>query len=360
MVSTVHEALRDLFRDDPWLCVELLATQHRLDGTSIEGASCVDPTVPQNVPPSLSADVVVLLRAREAPVLVVAVEVQLEREDEKRWTWPVYLSSLRREHRCPALLLVIAPNASVASWARAAIEVGPGASITPVVLGPSDIPVVTDRALAAERYGLAVLSAVAHGRERDRGLDAVIAALIAVDALDEPRATVYTAAIWDALDRAAQRALEVLMTTNQPRIETNFERRMRELFEEKWRSEGLAKGLAEGRAEGLEKGRAEGLEKGRAEGRAEGLEKGRAEGRAEGLEKGRAEGLEKGRAEGRAEGLVEGEAEALRTVLVARGFTVDAAIEARIRQCADHAILRRWISRAVNAANLDAVFDDDP
>jgi hypothetical protein len=57
---------------------------------------------------------------------------------------------------------------------------------------------------------------------------------------------------------------------------------------------------------------------------------------------------------------VEGEAEALRTVLVARGFTVDAAIEARIRQCADHAMLRRWIARAVTAASVDAVFDDSP
>ncbi|MBL8680491.1 MAG: hypothetical protein JNK05_15040 [Myxococcales bacterium] len=90
-----REPLRDLVRDDPNLCVELLAQWNVIDRATVDEATCVDPTVRQNVSPSLSADVVVLLqRAREAR-LVVIVEVQLEIDDDKNWSWPMYASSLR-------------------------------------------------------------------------------------------------------------------------------------------------------------------------------------------------------------------------------------------------------------------------
>jgi hypothetical protein len=42
-----------------------------------------------------------------------------------------------------------------------------------------------------------------------------------------------------------------------------------------------------------------------------------------------------------------GEANALLRVLTARGFVVDAAIEARVRACTDLAALERWVTRAV-------------
>jgi hypothetical protein len=304
MVSTVHEALRDLVRDDPMLCADLLAGIAMIDRRSIDGASCVDPTVPQNVSPALSADAVVVLRSAASPVLVVVVEVQLEVDDEKQWSWPLYAASLRREHGCPTAVLAICPREGVANWARTKLVLGPSHSFAPIVLSRAEIPAIEDRTRARERPALAVLAAIAHGNDRAVGLSVVFAALSAVNSLEEARARVYTSAIWDTLDRVAQRALEVAMSEQTPPVETNFERRMRELFEDKWRRESEAKG----------------------------------------------------RAEGEARGRAEGEADALRTVLAARGFVLDAATEARIASCQDLQILRAWIARAVSAATLEAVF----
>jgi len=56
------------------------------------------------------------------------------------------------------------------------------------------------------------------------------------------------------------------------------------------------------------------------------------------------------------EGKAEGEADALRTVLLARGFTVDPETDARIAACRDTVVLRAWITRAVSARALDDVF----
>lgn len=312
MVSTVHETLRDMIRDDPTLCGELLARFIDLDPDSIASATGVDPTVRQNVHPSLGADVVVLLRTRAGERIVVVVEVQLAIAEEKDWSWPIYTTALRREHQCPAALLVICPDASVAAWGRRVREVGPRHTFAPLVIGPEETPKIEAAEEARRRPSLAVLSAIAHGNDPDHGVSVVLAALSAVNTLDEEHARVYTGAIWDALDRAAQRALEVAMTEHKLPVETNFERRMRELFEDRWRSESEAKGRAEGEA--------------------------------------------RGRAEGEARGRAEGERDALVTVLSARGFSVDDDVQRRIDACSDVEQLKSWIARAVNAPSIDAVF----
>jgi Leu/Phe-tRNA-protein transferase len=63
-------------------------------------------------------------------------------------------------------------------------------------------------------------------------------------------------------------------------------------------------------------------------------------------------------ARGEARGEAIGVAQALRDVLLARGFTIDADTEAHIAACAQPERLRAWITRAVAAPSLAAVFDD--
>jgi hypothetical protein len=48
--------------------------------------------------------------------------------------------------------------------------------------------------------------------------------------------------------------------------------------------------------------------------------------------------------------------EALRTVLRARGFTIDEATTSRIAHCKDAALLDRWIARGATAKELSEVF----
>ncbi len=60
-----------------------------------------------------------------------------------------------------------------------------------------------------------------------------------------------------------------------------------------------------------------------------------------------------------ARGRVLGEAEALRTVLAARGLSLDETTRARIAQCSDATVLKRWIAQAATATTLDQVFADN-
>lgn len=192
------------------------------------------------VPTEYRADAVVVLADHDdRPVSAVVVEVQLGRDGDKRWSWPVYLATLRARLRCPVVLLVVCVDEAIAGWAATPIELGPGARVSPVVLGPDRVPRITDAATAAAVPELAVLSAMSHGGRPDRlaVLDALLGALQAVD---EQRATLYSDVVLAVLPVAAQRYLEALMTSRTHDYQTEFVRR----YVLQGRAEGEAKGEA--------------------------------------------------------------------------------------------------------------------
>ncbi|MDQ1833106.1 hypothetical protein [Massilia scottii] len=80
-----------------------------------------------------------------------------------------------------------------------------------------------------------------------------------------------------------------------------------------------------------------------------------------GFQKGCAEGMAKGKAEGKAEGRAEGQVIALRGVLGSllrnRFGDLPASATQRIGQ-ATQTELEEWFERSLNAAGLQAVFDD--
>lgn len=51
------------------------------------------------------------LRDAERSVAAIIVEMQLGVDPDKKRTWPLYPASVRAELRCPAVLLVVAPQA---------------------------------------------------------------------------------------------------------------------------------------------------------------------------------------------------------------------------------------------------------
>jgi hypothetical protein len=135
-------------------------------------------------PTEYRADAVVVLTAADAPVLAVVVEAQLRKDRDKRWTWPVYLATLRARFRCPTVLLVICVDTATTRWCAGAIELGhPGWVLVPLVVGPDRVPMVTDAEQANRCPELAVLSAMTHGSRPDgtKVLDALLSALAAVD-----------------------------------------------------------------------------------------------------------------------------------------------------------------------------------
>ncbi|MCR9159029.1 MAG: hypothetical protein NXI35_00005, partial [bacterium] len=172
MPSLLHEVLADMLRQHPYVAAVLVERMTGLPLSSME-ASTSDANWSELEPAELRADLVLELReAGEAkPSLGLIVEVQLRRDDRKRWTWPTYLVGLRRRLQCPMLLVVLTPDAAVGAWAKRPIHLGPlGLStVQPLVLGPATIPEVTRPSDAAARPELAVLSAIAHG-EGPRGV----------------------------------------------------------------------------------------------------------------------------------------------------------------------------------------------
>jgi hypothetical protein len=80
----------------------------------------------------------------EQHALAVVVEVQLRPDRRKHLSWPAYLATARARLNCPVMLLVICPESRAAAWARRPISLGhPGLVLTPLVLGPDEVPVLT-------------------------------------------------------------------------------------------------------------------------------------------------------------------------------------------------------------------------
>jgi hypothetical protein len=238
MVSMRHECLVDLFKNRPSLAAEMLAEVLGVVLPSYGEARVVSVDLTETQPAEYRADIVVLLLEDDKPVRVIIVEVQLKKDEDKRFTWPAYLTVSRDQHRCPADLLVIAPDPVVASWCAEPIELGvPGFVLRPPVLRREGIPVVTDPAEAARRVELGVLSAMAYG-ETEQGATIAGAVLPAIDALDDERARFYYDLVYNSLNEAARRALETMMKGYEYQSD----------FAKKYVAQGRTEGLAEGEA----------------------------------------------------------------------------------------------------------------
>jgi hypothetical protein len=89
----------------------------------------------------------------------------------------------------------------------------------------------------------------------------------------------------------------------------------------------------------------------------QGRKKGLEQGRKKGLEQGRKKGLEQGRKKGLEQGRKEGRVDTLRSLLVLKFRTLDAAYEARLQAATPKAI-DRYLKRLLTAGSVAAVFED--
>jgi hypothetical protein len=306
--SSLHEDLVDLFRGRPTLAPTLLADALGVALPAHCEARVVESTLNDRMPTEYRADLVVELSDGEGRlVLAIILEIQLDYDQNKPFTWPAYVGTLRARKRCPVCLLIVSPDETLAAWCRRPIELGPGMGmLTPLVLGPRAVPVVTDQALARCTPEIAVLSAMAHGNDPD-GLQVLTAMLSVVAELDEARRDFYLDLVASQLNAAACAAMEAMMEAGQAGGEQlGFMAQLKAKME--------AKAKAEAKVEA--------------------------------------------KAEVEAEAKAEAKAEALLTVLQARGLSVSEAARTKILACMDLQMLDRWVARAVTAPNADAVVAD--
>ncbi|MCA8957466.1 MAG: hypothetical protein KDC87_15430 [Planctomycetes bacterium] len=242
----IHELLVALFRGSPSLAPSLLVRM----GVAVPSHSAVelrDATLPEPVPPERRADAVLVLREGSV-VCAVIVEVQLHRDRDKAWVWPVYVALVRQRERCPVVLLVVAPTQAIADWAREPIVLGPLAQLQPVVLGPEDIPRLSGLE-HEDSPAVTVLAAMAHAAEDATGKLAE-RGIVAARQLDDGHGVDYADWIISSLGPGLQAAIGEWMKTNYV-----------------YQSEFAREYYARGREEGREVGREEGREVGREEGR---------------------------------------------------------------------------------------------
>jgi hypothetical protein len=309
MPTLEHNALVEMFRENPRLAPHLLAILFHVDVPPHASVTVVESSLDQLIPVEFRADLVLELRGASGPtVLAIVLEVQRDADQDKKYSWPVYVTGVRAKQRCAAVVLVVAPDAGVAAWAAENIDLGLGrGNVEPLVLGPAVVPEITDPVAAEQEIELSVLSAVAHGNGRT-GLAVVQAALVALGRLDREHAAVYFQIIWNALREPVQRALEALVMERQTDGKASFPPFAQQIFE---------RGLREGKLDGLREGKLDGLR------------------------------------EGKLDGLREGKLDGLRDVLLrltARaGITLTEDDLVRIRTCSDTATLERWIDSVFGA-----------
>jgi hypothetical protein len=244
MPSMLHESLLLLFRNRPTLAAEVLRDTLGVELPAFTEATIESADLTVVVPRERRADQVIVLREQGVPRLAIVVEAQLSPDDDKAYTWPDYVVGARSRYRCPACLLVVTTDSTIATRSAEPIDLGPGGSVLrPFVLGPSAVPVITEPDKARAMPELAVLSALAHGRS-EAGLRVGMAALMATVGLDEEQAMLYEDVVLCCLSKAARRALEEMMASGNYEIQSEFLR--------KYVAQGEAKGKAEGVLEVLE------------------------------------------------------------------------------------------------------------
>ena len=238
MPSVLHESHLFLFRNQPALAADLIRRVLGVALPSFAEARVGSAELTQVQPPEYRADLVVELWSDEAAVHAIIVEVQLAEDKRKRYAWPAYVANLYARLKCPVSLLVFAADEATARWAGCTLEIDGLNRFTPYVLGPSGVPEVTDEVEACENPELAVLSAMAHGRDPNTQRAAEIARVAqkASDGLDSDRSKIYFDLIMNSLGEAARLALNQ-MDARTYEYQSDFARYH------------IAKGKAEGRAE---------------------------------------------------------------------------------------------------------------
>ncbi|MQY30650.1 hypothetical protein [Nocardia aurantia] len=221
MPTLLHESFADLLRETPTLTVDLHRMHRRDSLPSYDDVRRESGDFPDIDPTEYRSDGVVVLTFGSEPRLAIVIEIQLRHDPDKAWTWPVYLTTLRSRLRCPTLLLVMCPTERAAQHCREAIEITSGCTFVPWVIGPSDLPVVTDPVVVAENIRLAAIFAIVH--RRNPQIEAILRAL--VDAIgDDEKYLRYIDLVGANMPKPTRRYLENLMSSSEHKYKMAYTR----------------------------------------------------------------------------------------------------------------------------------------
>jgi len=302
MVTSSHEAAHRIFQD----CPDLLGPVFDILGVPLPSPATVavlTPDATEMRPLERRVDSVLRLSSggNGGDGLLLAIEAQSRRSATKPSSWAYYLAHLREKYGCPVLLLITCQDKATARWAAGPFDFGPAGwnhslAVRPLVLGPDNVPVITDPEQAACSLPLAVFSAMTHGNDPD------------VAVILEALATALGATDGETTDYFTE-LLEIGLGEGPAR--------------ETWRKLMAVGTYFPGRGTIVE----------------------------ESYLKGRAEGHEEGRAEGHHAGMAEARRQTLLRLLDKRGVPVCETARKRIADCTDADVLDRWLDRALTVTD---------
>ncbi|MDJ1134646.1 hypothetical protein [Streptomyces iconiensis] len=319
MVNSPHEAHHRVFQEVPQLVRRAFALLDLPDPGDAE-VTVLNCDVTEIQPVERRVDTLLNVKCPDGRAYPLIIEAQSKKDPEKALSWAYYLSFLASKYKTHhPTLLVVCRDKVTADWARGPFTIGPPSRpnlmVSPLVLGPHNVPVIMDANRAAADLPLTVFSALTHSADDRIGEILEVLAMALKQTTDRDMITLYADLTANGLGDSPAAEL--------------------------WRKL-VGQGLFDLRgfvAEGL---RDEGREEGRQVGHTEGLE--------QGLEQGRQRGLQEGRQEGRIEMLC--------TVLEKRGLEISDEEKGRITSCKDSELLGLWLVRAVTATTADEIFAD--
>ncbi|MGN9816062.1 hypothetical protein ACTMUQ_12030 [Streptomyces sp. SD11] len=293
MVSSPHEAMHQIFREDPRLFARALPKA---------GIALPEPTEVQLLDTDLTeirplerrVDTLLRVDTADSGSYLLAIEMQGRRDPDKLNSWTYHLAHLYAKYELPPVLLVVCQDKSTASWAAEPIRIGPSThtsiAVFPLVLGPDNLPAIIDPDEAAQDLGLSVFSALTHAKDPALPaiLDALATALVDTGGeIAKDWAEFIEIGLGAPRTRALWRNLMATYTSRFPGSGTLIE-------------ESINKGLAEGESRGR--------------------------------------------------------AEDILRLLTLRGIDIPEAARERITDCADLETLGTWFDRAVTATSVEELF----
>ncbi|MFC0863352.1 hypothetical protein ACFHYQ_13720 [Sphaerimonospora cavernae] len=241
MPSPQHDTLNLMFRNRPELAVEMLRDHLGVEVPGGLPVQVVGNELNDRLSKDRYADTVITVGPRHAPEHAIIVEIQQKKDEEKRKQIPRYAATLWLQLDCPVTVLVICTDAGTAEWAAKPIDTKlAGYTLRCAVIGPDQIPPITDPAEAAAHPELAALSVMTHG-EQPPVAEAFIAAL---GHLPEDHAPHYYEYAYRLASQAARLMMEKIMESASATWPVYSP------FARKHYGKGLEEGRTEGRAEG--------------------------------------------------------------------------------------------------------------
>jgi hypothetical protein len=194
MVTSTHEAAHRIFQERP----DILAPVFRILGVPLAEKASVDVLTPDATeirPLERRVDSVLRVTPPDGDGFLLAVEAQGRRDPDKPVSWTYYVAHLQAKYSSPVLLLVVCQDKATADWAAGPFTTGvdgwTALSTHPLVLGPGNVPVITDPDQASRDLTLAAFCAMTHAR--DRNIDDILEALArALGSADQDSIRYYT------------------------------------------------------------------------------------------------------------------------------------------------------------------------